>query len=149
MNTITTEQVALFALFISFCSLIVSVLSLHRDRHVVRARAAVVISPNGSPELNISVSNSGKRAISINHILLRPPDHPGMYINFLTPGENRIDVGQSKSCQIHPTGLPVTWKTVQDLQKIDVYVVDAVGKRYKANLNGKKKFWFWLKSLRG
>lgn len=150
-HPMTTDQIAHLALIISAASLMVSILGLYRDRHVVRARAVAITPSNGLPELNISVSNSGKRAISINHVLLRPPGHPGLYVNFLPNGQNRIDVGESRSCQIRPIGLPVTWTTVQDLHRLDVYVVDAIGKRYKATFTGKRRAWAWpwLKRLRG
>lgn len=148
-HPMTTDQTAHLALIISAASLMVSILGLYRDRHVVRARAVAITPSNGLPELNISVSNSGKRAISINHVLLRPPGHPGLYVNFLPNGQNRIDVGESRSCQIRPIGLPMTWTTVQDLHRLDVYVVDAIGKRYKATFTGKRRAWHWLKRLRG
>lgn len=145
----TTDQIAHLALIVSAASLMVSIVSLHRDRHVVRARAVAITPLSGLPELNISVSNGGKRAISINHVLLQPPGHPGLYLNFLQAGQNRIDVGESRSCQIRPTSLPVKWNTVQELHSLDVYVVDAIGKRYKATFNGKRRALSWFKWLRG
>ncbi|WP_139163039.1 hypothetical protein [Desulfonatronum thiosulfatophilum] len=145
----TTEQIAYFALLSSIVSLVVSFLNLYRDRHVVRVRAVAVMDLNGVPELNVSVSNCGKRAISINHVLLRPPGHPGLYLNFSPNGQNRVDVGESRSCQIHPAGLPVKWATLQELHSINVYVEDAVGKQHKATFQGRKGPLSWLKRLAG
>ena len=116
---------------------------------MVRVRAVAVVASDGVPELNVTVSNSGKRAISINHVLLRPPGHPGLFLNFSTNGQNRVDVGESRSCQIRPSGLPVTWSTLLELHRLDVFVEDAVGKRHKAIFQGKKGLWPWLNRLAG
>lgn len=142
-----TEQIAYLALFVSIASLVVSFLNLYRDRHVVRVRAVAVVGLDGVPELNVSVSNSGKRPISITHVLLRPPRHPGLYLNFAANGQNRVDVGESRSCQIRPTGLPVTRSTLRELHSLDVYVKDAVGKLHKATFQGKKGPCSWLKKF--
>jgi hypothetical protein len=49
---------------------------------------------SGLPELNISVSNSGKRAISINHVLLQPPGHPGLTSIFCQPDKTALMSGK-------------------------------------------------------
>jgi hypothetical protein len=104
---------------------------------------------HGVPELNVAVSNSGKRPISINYVLIRPPGHLGLYLNFSNNGQNRVDVGERRSCQIRPAGLQVTWSTLQELHSFDVYVEDAVGKLHKATFQGKRRLLSWLKRLVG
>ncbi|MBB3825079.1 hypothetical protein [Xanthomonas arboricola] len=133
----TSDQIAYLALLASVISLIVSFLTLYRDRHVVSVRAVPVEDPIGIYNLNISVSNSGKRPISINHVLIRPSGEPGLFVNFAPHGQNRIDVGESRSCQISPTGLPISWSSIRELRKLDVYVQDAIGKQHKAVWEGK------------
>lgn len=143
----TTDHVAYLALLASLVSLVVSFLTLYRDRHVVRATADAVINLQGVCNLIVSVSNSGKRPISINHVLIRPPGHPGMYINFSPNGQNRVDVGESRGCEICPTGLPITWANIEELHCLKVYVADAVGKLHKAPFHGRRSFLSRIKTL--
>ena len=133
----TSDQIAYLALLASLISLIVSFLTLNRDRHVVSVRAVPVEDPKGTCNLHVTVSNSGKRPISINHVLIRPSGSPGLFVNFAPSGQNRIDVGESRSCQISPTELPTTWSSVRELRRLDVYVQDALGKQHKAVWEGK------------
>lgn len=145
----TADHIAYLALLASLVSLVVSFLALHRDQPVVRASADAVIDLQGVCHLTVSVSNSGKRPISINHVLIRPRGHPGTYINFSADGRNRVDVGESRGCQISPLVLPVTWANIEQLHALEVFVADAIGKLHKANFQGKrsnllqmKNFWF-------
>tara|TARA_B100001059_G_scaffold214594_1_gene231476 strand:+ start:192 stop:614 length:423 start_codon:yes stop_codon:yes gene_type:complete len=138
----SSEYISYLALLTAIVSLVVSFLALHRDRHVVRVRAVPIGNIDGTFNLNVSVSNSGKRPISINHVLLKPKDHPGLFLAFSENGNNKIDVGESKSCQVDPRQLKgqlqkFTWRTVQELRAIEVYVQDAIGKKHKAVWEGK------------
>lgn len=142
-----SDYVAYLALIVSLFSLVVSFLTLYRDRHVVRARADAVVDLQGVCHLLVSVSNSGKRPISITHVLLRPPSHPGMFVNFSPSGSVRLDVGESKGCQINPTGLPVTWSNIEELRRLEVFVDDAVGKRHKATFSGNRTLSSWLRNM--
>lgn len=136
-----SEYVSYLALLTAIVSLVVSFLALHRDRHIVNVRAVPVGNLDGTFNLNVSVSNSGKRPISINHVLLKPKGHPGLYLAF-SEGENKkIDVGESKSCQIDPRQLngqlqQFSWENVQELRELEVFVQDAIGKRHKATWEG-------------
>lgn len=143
----TSDYVAYLALLASLVSLVVSFLTLYRDRHIVRASADAVIDLQGICHLLVSVNNSGKRPISINHVLLRPHGHPGMFVNFSPSGAVRLDVGESKGCQISPTGLPVTWCNLEELRRLEVFVDDAVGKRYKATFNSNRTLSSWLRNM--
>ena len=126
------EQIAYLALIASIISLIVSFLTLYRDRHVFSVRAVPVGDSNGTYSLHVTVMNSGKRPISINHVLIRPPGQPGLFLNFAPNGQNRIDVGESRSCQIKPSGLSVSWSTSEELRSYNIYVQDAIGKKHMA-----------------
>ena len=132
----TAEQIAYFALLASIVSLVISFLTLYRDRHVISVRAVPFESSKGVYNLNVTVANSGRRPISINHVLLRPPGDPGVFVDFAPNGQNRIDVGESRSCQVSPVGLPVSWSSVAELRGLDVYVQDAIGKKHKAVWEG-------------
>jgi hypothetical protein len=146
----TSEEIAYLALLVSVVSAIMSFIALYRDRHVVRVLADALIDQAGICHLLVSVSNSGRRPISINHILIRPPNHPGVYINFSRDNQNRVDVGDSKGCQISPVNLPVTWSNIEELHTFKIYAADAVGKLHRATFNGKqnalsriKRFLSW------
>ena len=141
------DHIAYLALLASLVSLVVSFLALYRDRHEVRARADAVIDLQGVCNLLVSVSNSGKRPISINHVLIRPPGHPGMYVNFSSNGQNRVDVGESRGCEISPIGLPVTWASLEELRSLEVFVADAVGKLHKATFQGQQSFLAKMNTL--
>ena len=143
-----SDSVAYLALLVSLVSLVVSFLTLYRDRHVVRARADAVIDLQGICHLLVAVSNSGKRPISINYVLLRPPGHPGMFVNFSSAGPVRLDVGESRGCQISPTNLPVTWQNLEELRRLEVFVDDAVGRRYRADFNDNESSWSKVFKLR-
>ncbi len=143
-----SDSVAYLALLVSLVSLVVSFLTLYRDRHVVRARADAVIDLHGVCHLLVAVSNSGKRPISINYVLLRPAGHPGMFVNFSPTGPVRLDVGESRGCQISPTGLPITWQNLEELSRLEVFVDDAVGRRYRAAFNGNESLWSRVLNLR-
>lgn len=135
----TAHHIAILALLVSAASLGISILALVGDRHMIQVRAVAVVGLDGIPDLDVTVSNSGKRAISINHVLIRTAGHPGLYINFSSKGNNRIDVGDSRNCRICPQDLPVTWSTVEELHKLEVFVEDAIGQRHKAVFQGKKR----------
>jgi len=138
----TSDQISYLALLASIVSLIVSFLTLYRDRHVISVRAVPIGNSNGSFDLNISVSNSGKRPISINNVLLKPSNHPGLFLAFAPNGQNRIDVGDSRSCQITSSSLsnlPVSWSSVKELRSFEIYVQDAIGKKHKATWEGSGK----------
>lgn len=140
------DQIAYLALMVSVASLVVSFMTLYRDRHVVRVRAVSFFDTQGVCNLQVTVSNSGRRPISINHVLLRPPGHPGLYLAFAPNGQNQVDVGESKSCQISPIGLPISvWTTLEELHKCKVFVEDAIGKQHKARFSGKRGLLSWFK----
>ena len=138
----TPEQISYLAFLTSIVSLVVAFLALYRDRHIVSVRAVPVGNLDGSFNLNVSVANSGKRPISVNHVLIKPPSHPGLFLNFAPKGENRIDVGESRSCQINPSSLsnlPFSWRSVKELRTFDIFVQDALGKKHKAVWEGSGK----------
>jgi hypothetical protein len=126
------DQIAYLALLTSVISLVVSFLTLYRDRHEISVRAVPFESGIGVYGLHVSVSNSGRRPISVTHVLLRPPGKPGLFLNFSPEGACRIDVGEVRSCNISPTGLPVSWSNITELRGLDVFVQDAIGKKHKA-----------------
>lgn len=136
-----SDHVAYLALLTSLVSLVVSFLTLYRDRHVVRATADAEIDLQGICHLLVSVSNSGRRPISVNFVLLRPPSHPGIFVNFSPTGPVRLDVGESKGCRINPTGLPITWRHLEELRRFEVFVDDAIGRRYRATFTGNNDRW--------
>lgn len=135
----TSEQIAYSALIASTISLIVSFLTLYRDRHVVSVRAVPVGDSNGIYSLHRTVMNSGKRPISINHVLIRPPCQPGLFLSFVPNGQGRIDVVESRSCQIKPDDLPVSWSTIKELRSFNIYALDAIGKKHLATWEGMGK----------
>jgi hypothetical protein len=125
--------ISLAALLVSGGSLLVSLTALRRDRHVVTVRAVAFIV-HGAPWLSVTISNHGKRAISISHIFIRPIGKLGMGRNILLDGSGdvRIDVGQSFSLDIKPGDPVCCWSAEQELDYLIVEVEDALGKRYKA-----------------
>lgn len=133
----TSTEIAYFALLVSLLSLIVSFLTLHRDRHVLRAWAVPIQESDGLVYLQVTVSNSGKRPVSITHVLLRPAGHPGLFLDFAPKGHCKIDVGESRGCRIAPTGLPVTWSSVKEVRQIGIHVQDALGKLHRVRWQGK------------
>lgn len=130
------DQIAYLALLTSVISLVVSFLALYRDRHEISVRAVPFESENGINSLHVSVSNSGRRPISITHVLLRPPGKPGLSLSFSPEGACRIDVGEVRSCNISPTGLRVSWSNITELRGLHVFVHDAIGKNHKAVWEG-------------
>ena len=70
-----------------------------------------------------------------------------MYVNFSSNGQNRVDVGESRGCEISPIGLPVTWASLEELHSLEVYVADAVGKLHKATFQGKQGLLSRMKTL--
>ncbi|MEC4723319.1 hypothetical protein RY831_29630 [Noviherbaspirillum sp. CPCC 100848] len=133
----TADQISYLALLTSVASLVVSFLVLYRDRHVVSVRAVPVEISAGVYSLHVSVSNSGRRPISVTHVLLVPPQQPGFSMNFGPNGTERIDVGERYSTTIDPAGLPTSWSTVGELRRFKVFVQDAVGKKHKAVWEGR------------
>ncbi len=135
----TSDQISYLALIASVISLIVSFLTLYRDRHVISVWAVPVGDSNGIYSLQVTVMNSGKRPVSINHVLIKPPGHRSLVLNFAPNGQNRIDVGESRTCQIKPTGLPITWSSSEELRSFNIYVQDAIGKKHPAIWVGMSK----------
>lgn len=133
--------IAFLALFVSLASLFVSSLALFKDRAVVKANAVAVQGKFGPPQLNINVTNKGKRPISITHILLKRSGTVGKFICF----SERIEVGDIKATQLDPLHLPKVyqWNTLHELHNHDVFVVDSNGARHKATFHGKKSSWSW------
>jgi hypothetical protein len=134
----TADQIAYLALLTSFVALVVSFLTLYRDRHVISVRAVPVETSTGVYSLHVTVSNSGRRPISVTHVLLVPPGHPGLYVNFGPTGSERIDVGESRGITISPIGLPISWKGVHELREFRVSVQDAIGKKHRAVWEGRQ-----------
>lgn len=131
-----SNYISYLALITAVVSLIVSFVSLHRDRHVVTVRAVPIELEKGVLCLHVSVSNGGKRPISITHVLLRPEGKPGLYLNFAPEGFARVDVGEVRSCTVNPQGLPVTWTNAVELRKLKISVEDALGKKHDAKWVG-------------
>lgn len=120
------------ALLISTASLVVSLTALRRDRHVVRARAVAFGSPTTNWNLSVTVMNGGKRAISVTHLTVRQPGMPGVSRSFLENGSPaRIEVGESATTNIVP-GDPVYCWGSGNPYGYEVYVEDALGKKYRA-----------------
>jgi len=127
-----TDQIAYLALLTSVVSLVVSFVTLRRDRHVISVRAVPIELTQGIFHLHISVSNSGRRPISVTHVSLQPPGKDGLSLEFSPQGACRIDVGEVRACSINPMGLPVSWASVAELRTFQIFVLDAVGKKHKA-----------------
>ena len=133
MSNTSALWISLAALLVSVCSFLVSLTSLRRDSHLVTARAVAFIM-QGAPWLSVTVSNHGKRPISIAHIFVRPFGKPGMGRNIRLDGAGdvRIDVGQSFSLEIRPGDPICCWSSAEELNFLDVEIQDALGKNYSA-----------------
>ena len=121
------------ALLISIGSLVVALTALMRDRHVVRARAVAFGSATTNWNLSVTVMNGGKRAISKTQVTVRRPGMPGVSRGFLANGSPaRIEVGDSASTDIVPGDAVYCWGS-GDPYDYEVFVDDALGKKYKAS----------------
>lgn len=131
---------SIIALVISGLSLVISFIALHRDKYSIQARAVPVQQGSSNTyNLELTVSNEGRRPVSITHVYLVPPPNPhtpGLFLPFALDGDNRIAEFDNKKRVIEPQGLPITWTTADELRLFTIYVEDAVGKRHKAFWEG-------------
>lgn len=126
----SSDYIAYLALLTSIVSLVVSFLALYKDRHVVKARGSIFGTPN-EPEkwnLSISVSNGGKRPISVCFITVRPKGMPGMSILFSEGGSVPIEVGGSAVANIMAGTPAALWSNPAEIAACDIFVQDALGK---------------------
>jgi len=131
------NAISYLALLTSVVSLVISFVTLYRDRHVITARAVPVQQNDGSFALHVSVANGGRRPIAGTYVLIRRRGDPGLFLDFVPNGQNRIDVGESRSCTITGIGLPISWSSSEELRAMNVYVQDALGKQHEARWEGK------------
>jgi hypothetical protein len=126
------------ALAFVFIAITLHVLGESNGGHRISARAVPVETSTGKYSLHVTVSNSGDQPISITHVLLRPPGSPGVWVNFASSGQVRLDVGERKSANIDAVSVPINWQSVDELRSFDVFVQDALGKNHKAVWEGGK-----------
>ena len=135
---------ALLALLVSIASLIVSFVALFRDRHALIASSVPVGSDTASWNLHVTVANGGRRPISINHVLLqRPNSSKRLFIDFQPAGQNKIDVGESKTKSVSPSAVAAAfgWSSSEELLRYKIFVVDALGKQHSAPFKKIKRWW--------
>jgi hypothetical protein len=130
------NTISYLALLTSVVSLVVSFLTLYRDRHAVTARAVPFQQTDGTYSLHVTVANHGKRPIMVTHVLLKRPGDSGLSLNFEPNEGNKIDVGESRSCAISSKGLPTSWSSSEELRSMEVSVIDALGKKHRAKWVG-------------
>ena len=135
---------ASIALLVSILSLLVSFIALFRDRHTLIVSSVPVGSDANSWKLHVTVANSGKRPITINHVMLQLPDSTQrLSVNFQPSGQGKLDVGESKTSVLSPNTLPAGfgWTSCEQLLRYKVFVVDALGKRHGAPFTRTKRWW--------
>jgi hypothetical protein len=126
----SSDYIAYLALLTSIISLVVSFLTLHRDRHVVKARGSIYETTN-EPEkwnLSISVSNAGKRPISVSFVTVRPKGMSGISVPFSEGGSVSIEVGGSAVANIMAGTPAALWRNPTEIADCDIFVQDALGK---------------------
>ena len=126
------NAISYLALLTSLVSLVVSFLTLYRDRHEVAARAVPIEQSDGTFSLYVTVANHGRRLISIAHVVLERSGSPALFLNFGRNGQAKIEGGDSQTCAIAPNGLPLNWSNAEELRGIEVSVQDALGKKHRA-----------------
>ena len=122
---------AKLALVISVLSLIISLINMMRDRHVVSASSRIVPGMGKCGDLQVTVSNGGKRSISITHIALSKRNHQFL-VDFSLNGPSRIDVGDSQTTRLPSQNPFISWNSGEELRKMKIHVVDALGKFHRA-----------------
>ena len=132
----SSDYIAYLALLTSIVSIVISFVALHRDKHVVNAKGSIFGSPN-DPEkwnLSISVSNSGKREISMSFVIVRPKGEPGKSLPFSPDGPIKIDVGGSAAMNILAGDSAALWDNPVDISALDIFVQDALGKDHRVHI---------------
>lgn len=124
-------DIAQVAVIISTIALVVSMYGILRDRHRVKARGVAFGGPGIQSNLSITVSNSGKRPISIVHLSIQRPGHPRLFRPFLNGSDARIEVGASASTSVMPGDALYCWSSVEELYSYEAAVHDALGRSYK------------------
>lgn len=134
----SSDQIANFALCISLFSLLVSLFNLVRDRHVIKAHGSVFErhDKKGVYCLSISVSNSGKRPVSISFVLVRKKGVPGNFFDFTSGGKTpiEVDVGQCATMVLRGPVHNRDWNSGKEIREYKIYVVDALGKKHRVNI---------------
>lgn len=127
--------ISALALVVSIGSAIVSVVALRRDRHIIKARSTAWEDQPGKWALTVTVSNAGRRPVSIAFVTVNVPNIGPRTRQFTANGNGnvRLDVGESTSTSvIFPSDKLAMWTSLDELRASKVLVQDALGKNYAA-----------------
>lgn len=128
----STEQIAYLALIVSIVALIINFVSLYRDKHVIQARRSLYTDSveSGIWNVSISVSNSGKRPITICFITVRIKGGSGVSVPFSNSGPVSIDVGEVATANIEGGKGAGVWHSLEELKECEIFVEDALGEKH-------------------
>jgi hypothetical protein len=138
----SSENISLLSLAISLAAFYVSFVAYRADKAVITVRVALLEDHLNLGKFNaaISVSNHGKRPVSLSLVRIRKPDGVSHWMQFSDNGSEKLDVGEVKSHVVSHSFFGASMKDHKEWFEHMIFVQDALGNLHHAPWSAEGKF---------
>lgn len=133
MPTLNSDYLALLSLLASLVAIAVTFIPVLRDHPKIEARRSFVQDTPGTQEYNliVSVSNKGRRPITISFVLARRPGEPGKVFPFSPSGSAYLQNNGAASALVRAD--QCGWRTSGEATNFEVFVIDSTSRQYRVS----------------
>ncbi|MDF3127384.1 hypothetical protein [Rheinheimera sp. 1928-s] len=137
----SSENISLLSLAISLAAFYLSFIAYRADKAVVSVRATLFEDHSnlGNFDAVISVSNHGKRPVSLSFVRITKPDGQSFWVPFNANGGEKLDVGEAKSHVVPHSFKGLSVRDHKEWFEHMLFVQDALGGLHYAPWPGQGK----------